>query len=145
MIFYIFITKSLTIWTDTLCLAYEWNWFYSVLTGSIQYKTHVLIFIVTILHILSILNLTYLFVGFFLTSYDLTKKVIDTFSLAFKIMHQFTSRIVILTSYKEVKGVLHIHVCGRLIFKYSICVIKWQISFKNIIYYFSNFIILVTS
>lgn len=76
MIFYIFITKSLTIWTDTLCLAYEWNWFYSILTGSIQYKTHVLIFTVTILHILSILNLTYLFVGFFLTSYDLTKKVI---------------------------------------------------------------------
>lgn len=76
MIFYIFITKSLTIWTDTLCLAYEWNWFYSILTGSIQYKTHVLIFTVTILHILSILNLTYLFVVFFLTSYDLTKKVI---------------------------------------------------------------------
>lgn len=143
MIFYIFITKLLTIWTDTLCLAYEWNWFYSVLTGSIQHKTHVLIFIVTILHILSILNLTYLFVVFFDILWSNEESNLIHLSLAFKIMHQFTSRIVILTSYKEVKGVLHI--CGRLIFKYSICVIKWQISFKNIIYYFSNFIILVTS
>lgn len=145
MIFYISITKSLTIWTDTLCLAYEWNWFYSVLTGSIQYKTHVLIFIVTILHILSILNLTYLFVVFFFTSYDLTKKVIWYIFLSIQnyasvyVTHCYSNLI----HYKEVKGVLHI--CGRLIFKYSICVIKWQISFKNIIYYFSNFIILVTS